>query len=219
MGRAFGTIALTAALNGFGIASQAQTCIVDWNNVHQRIDGFGASSAWQSSWTSTEANIFFSTNNGIIYFDTIGNKTTNNGIGLSLLRNHIAYAGAPSSSATPTTVETIIMQDAQALGAKVWSTPWTPAAGFKSTNDIYDPGEATGGGINGGLSPQGRVCTIVTQRTCMGKSRLPEPWQNRVSTIDHDEGVTFFRVCIRKSRFDRARNRTGRIFRELFGYR
>src|SRR5580693_3289048 len=126
--KTFKTMVLAAGLSGFGIASQAQNCIVDWNNVHQRIDGFGASSAWQSSWTSTEADIFFSTNNGIIYFDTIGNKTTNNGIGLSLLRNHIAYATSPSSTATPTTVESIIMKDAQALGAKVWSTPWTPAA-------------------------------------------------------------------------------------------
>jgi glucuronoarabinoxylan endo-1,4-beta-xylanase len=146
----FAVVVLAAGLSGFGIASQAQTCIVDGNNVHQRIDGFGASSAWQSSWNPTEASIFFSTNNGIIYFDTIGNKTTNNGIGLSLLRNHIAYATTPASTATPTTVETTIMQDAQALGAKVWSTPWTPAAGFKSTNDIYDSRVATGGGINGG---------------------------------------------------------------------
>ncbi|HKW29664.1 MAG TPA: hypothetical protein VJT54_10035, partial [Verrucomicrobiae bacterium] len=51
---------------------------------------------------------------------------------------------------TPTTVETGIMQMAQARGARVWSTPWTPAAGFKGTNDIYDSGVATGGGINGG---------------------------------------------------------------------
>ena len=42
------------------------------------------------------------------------------------------------------------MQLAQARGARVWSTPWTPAAGFKSTNDIYDTNVATGSGINGG---------------------------------------------------------------------
>ena len=69
------------------VLGQAQTCTVDWTNVHQRIDGFGASSAWRSTWTTAQADMFFSTNNGI---------------GLSLLRNHIAYAGSASASATPT---------------------------------------------------------------------------------------------------------------------
>ncbi len=54
---------------------RAQTCTVDWNNVHQRIDGFGASSAWRSTWSTAQADMFFSTNNGI---------------GLSLLRNHMS---------------------------------------------------------------------------------------------------------------------------------
>ena len=116
----------------------AQTCTVNWTNVHQRIDGFGASSAWQSTWTTTQADMFFSTNNGIAYTDIKGNSGIYNGIGLSLLRNHIMYASSASSNATPTTGETTIMQYAQARGALVWSAPWTPAAGFKSTNDIYD---------------------------------------------------------------------------------
>ncbi len=125
-------------------------CTVDWSSVFQRIDGFGASSAWQSTWTTSEENMFFSTNNAIVYTDTLGNKSTNNGIGLSLLRNRIVYAGSPASTATPSTVETTIMKAAQGFGAKVWSTPWTPAAGFKSPSDIYDTNQATGGGINGG---------------------------------------------------------------------
>jgi glucuronoarabinoxylan endo-1,4-beta-xylanase len=124
-------------------------CTVDWNDVHQRIDGFGASSAWRSSWSTAQADILFSTNTGIVYTNNLV-VTTNNGIGLSLLRNHIMYASSASGSATPTTVETGIMQMAQARGARIWSTPWTPAAGFKSTNDIYDSNKATSGGINGG---------------------------------------------------------------------
>jgi len=119
--------------------------LVDWNNVHQRIDGFGASSAWNGSWSTAQADLLFSTNNNVSY-----SGGTYNGVGLSLLRNHIAYANTTSATDTPTTVETSIMQMAQARGAKVWSTPWTPAAGFKSINDIYDSGIATGNGINGG---------------------------------------------------------------------
>ncbi|HVU26435.1 MAG TPA: glycoside hydrolase [Verrucomicrobiae bacterium] len=117
---------------------------VDWNNVHQRIDGFGASSAWNGTWNASEADLLFSTNNNISY-----KSATYNGAGLSLLRNHIAYASTTSASAVPTTVETSIMQMAQARGAQVWSTPWTPPAGFKNTNDIYDSLPITNA-INGG---------------------------------------------------------------------
>jgi glucuronoarabinoxylan endo-1,4-beta-xylanase len=87
-------------------------CIVDWADVHQRIDGFGASSAYQSNWTTAQADMFFSTNIGV---------------GLSLLRNRIAPGG--------TTVESSIMQMAQARGAAVWSTPWTPQPSFKSNTN------------------------------------------------------------------------------------
>ncbi len=88
-------------------------CVVNWNSVYQRIDGFGASSAWDGSWTAAQADLFFSTNTGI---------------GLSLLRSRIAPDG--------TTVETNIMQMAQARGARVWSTPWSPPAIYKNTNSV-----------------------------------------------------------------------------------
>jgi glucuronoarabinoxylan endo-1,4-beta-xylanase len=119
--------------------------VVDGNNVHQRIDGFGASSAWNGSWNTAEEQVLFSTNNSISYQGGVYN-----GVGLSLLRNHIAYASTTSASDLPTTVETAVMQAAQSYGARVWSTPWTPPAGFKSTNDIYDSNVATAGGIDGG---------------------------------------------------------------------
>jgi glucuronoarabinoxylan endo-1,4-beta-xylanase len=121
-------------------------CTVDWNTVFQRIDGFGASSAWRGTWTTPQADLLFSTNNAIVYTDALNTTTTNNGIGLSLLRNHIAYASSTASTATPGTVETSIMQMAQARGAKVWSTPWTPAAGFKSNKNV------NGGGFVGTLA-------------------------------------------------------------------
>ena len=111
----------------------AQGGTVNWTNVYQRIDGFGASSAWQSTWTTNQADLFFSTNSGIVY--TNNNMTfvsTNNGIGLSLLRNRIAPGG--------TTVETNIMQMAQARGARVWSAPWSPAAQFKSNAKVNGGG-------------------------------------------------------------------------------
>jgi len=108
-------------------------CAVNWNDLGQEIDGFGASSAWDSFWTTNLANLFFSTNTGVVYTDNLGHTSTNNGIGLSLLRNHIVYANSTSAAAVPTTAETSIMLMAQKLGARVWSTPWTPAAGFKNS--------------------------------------------------------------------------------------
>jgi glucuronoarabinoxylan endo-1,4-beta-xylanase len=121
------------------------SAVVNWNNVHQRIDGFGASSAWNPSWTTAEADLLFSTNNNVSY-----QSGTYNGVGLSLLRNHIVFGNNTSASTVLSTVETNIMVLAQARGARVWSAPWTPAAGFKSTNDIYDTNVATDGGIDGG---------------------------------------------------------------------
>ena len=89
-------------------------CVVNWNDVHQRIDGFGASSAWMSgSLPAAEADLFFSTNNGA---------------GLSLLRTRIAPDG--------TSWETSIAQQAQARGARIWSTPWSPPAIYKNTNSV-----------------------------------------------------------------------------------
>ena len=100
---------------------------INWNDVRQVIDGFGASSAWRGNWSTALANMFFSTNSGT---GTAVNGATYsyNGIGLSLLRTRIA-PGA-------TTVEQSIMQLAQARGARVWSAPWSPAAQFKSNTNV-----------------------------------------------------------------------------------
>lgn len=86
-------------------------CTVIWTNVFQRIDGFGASSAWRSTWNASLADMFFSTNSGI---------------GLSLLRTRITPAVG--------TVENSIMQMAQARGARVWSAPWSPPTTYKGSN-------------------------------------------------------------------------------------
>jgi O-glycosyl hydrolase len=100
-----------------GPAPVSTNCVVDWNDAHQRIDGFGASSAWESSLSTAQADMFFSTNLGI---------------GLSLLRNRIAPGG--------TTWETSIMQMARDRGARIWSTPWSPQASFKSNNSTTNGG-------------------------------------------------------------------------------
>lgn len=161
-------------------------CVVDWNNVHQLIDGYGASSAWEGTWTTNQADLLFSTNLNVVYSDSLGNRYTNNGVGLSLLRNRIAPANNPSASTTPTSVETNIMKWAQDRGARVWSTPWTPPAGFKSTNDIYDSGIATGGGINGG-SFRGGTATNLAYASQLA---------NYVASMKNNYGVNLYAISI-----------------------
>ncbi|MGA2281389.1 MAG: hypothetical protein ABSG80_13925 [Verrucomicrobiota bacterium] len=98
------------------LIGHAQQCTIDWNDVHQRIDGFGASCAFSDrTWAASTANDFFSTNTGI---------------GLSLLRNRIQPTGTASAS------ERGLMQMAQARGARVWSTPWSPPTIYKTTNSL-----------------------------------------------------------------------------------
>ncbi len=169
-----------------GASPVTTNCVVDWNNVHQPIDGFGASSAWDGSWTTNQADILFSTNLGVIFSDNLGNKYTNNGVGLSLLRNHIVPASSALASATPTTVETQIMQWAQARGARVWSTPWTAPAEFKSTNDIYDSGTATDGGIDGG-SFRGGTATNLAYASQLA---------NYVASMKNTYGVNLYAISI-----------------------
>jgi len=105
------------AIDNLTVTMSFQTsslCAVNWNDVHQRIDGFGACSAWTApSLSDSQADMFFSTNNGI---------------GLSLLRNRVAPDG--------TTTELDTMQKAQARGARVWSTPMSPPVIYKDTNSV-----------------------------------------------------------------------------------
>ena len=91
---------------------QSGQCTVNWTDVRQRIDGFGASSAFRGTGFSTaQADMLFSTNTGIA---------------LSLLRNQVQAGGFASSA------EIGIMQQAIARGARVWSAPWSPQASFKT---------------------------------------------------------------------------------------
>ncbi len=116
---------------------QPGQCVVNWTNIFQRIDGFGACSAWRSTWSSWQAEMFFTTNSGTGY-SRQGTPFTFRGVGLSLLRTRITPDGG--------TVEQSIMQMAQARGVKVWSTPWTPPTAFKTTNTL------NGGYFNGTVS-------------------------------------------------------------------
>ena len=104
---------------GFGMAASSSPVVtVALADLRQVIDGFGASSAWTSSnITEEQADQFFSPASGL---------------GLSLLRMRIAPDG--------TTIETRTAQKAVARGVKVWATPWSPPAAWKSNGDVNNGG-------------------------------------------------------------------------------
>jgi glucuronoarabinoxylan endo-1,4-beta-xylanase len=91
---------------------------VELGTKRQRIDGFGASSAWTTPRMSDEQ--------GTLFFDA------EQGIGLSYLRLRITPQG--------TTDELVTAQKAAALGVKVWAAPWSPPAEWKSNNDAQNGG-------------------------------------------------------------------------------
>ena len=97
-------------------ATSSGTATINYTNTQQRIDGFGASSAWMGAALSApDADLVFSTNLGA---------------GLSLLRTRIAPGGVIDDA------EGAIAQEALARGARVWSTPWSPPAIYKTTNSV-----------------------------------------------------------------------------------
>lgn len=105
----YGTITASSPMPPQSLSGQ---CTVNWNDTRQRIDGFGASSAFRGTGlTTAQADMLFSTNTGI---------------GLSLLRSQVQAGGFASSA------EISIMQQAIARGARVWSAPWSPQASFKT---------------------------------------------------------------------------------------
>src|SRR5450432_788023 len=108
-------LVLCLGLPGRALAADA---VVRPARTHQRITGFGASSAWTApDLSDADADLLFSTDSGV---------------GLSLLRVRIAPDGSCLELATA--------QKAQARGAKVWATPWSPPAAWKSNGDVNNGG-------------------------------------------------------------------------------
>ena len=98
-------------------ASQAQICTVDWNTVHQKIDGFGGGVVFLNPGSLdpvTSANM-----------DTLFLTNTSSQLGLSLLRIRI-------DSSTNWLNGLLDGQKAVARGARVLATPWSPPKGMKN---------------------------------------------------------------------------------------
>jgi glucuronoarabinoxylan endo-1,4-beta-xylanase len=109
-----------AGTGGVGGTGDEETCgggfaaggdvTVDLADLHQKISGFGASTAWGSTMSSADAALLWST------------KT---GAGLSLHRVRIDYQVGGTS-------ELNIAKMAASYGVTVWATPWTPPGADKT---------------------------------------------------------------------------------------
>jgi glucuronoarabinoxylan endo-1,4-beta-xylanase len=108
---------LTSAAATLTVSSHP-TVTVNWSDVHQQIDGFGASSASTGDGiTNAQADLFWSTTAGV---------------GLSLLRVQIENNGTYPDLAT--------MQKAQDRGVRIWGTPWSPPGSMKSNGSTNNGG-------------------------------------------------------------------------------
>ena len=153
--------------NGITQPTQSATATVNWNDAHQQIDGFGASTAWTaSSLSDSQADLFFSTNTGA---------------GLSLCRNRIKPDG--------TTDELVTMQKAQALGARVWSAPWSPPASFK------DSGTVNGGNYRGGTATNQAYANQLAQYVANMKTARVNLYAISVQN-EPDNNNTAYETCV-----------------------
>jgi len=137
-------------LLSLSLTAQAQTATptatVNWNDVHQTIDGFGASSVYTgNNMTSSQADAFFSPTAGI---------------GLSLLRIEV-----PANASDAAINKCTPAQQATARGAKVWATEWSPPAPMKSNNDVNNGGTLLPGSYGAYATYQSNWITSF-QSTC-----------------------------------------------------
>ncbi len=111
---------------GFALAARSAPAMaadtpftIEPAEIHQSIDGFGASSAWTTqSLSPADADLLFSATK------TDGGTP---GIGLTLLRIRAAPDG--------TCLEVRTALAAQTYGVQVWATPWSPPAEWKTGTD------------------------------------------------------------------------------------
>ena len=118
------TLAWVALLGMQSVSASAADGVVRPNQVHQRITGFGASSAWYTpDLSDADADLLF---------------TTDSGVGFTLLRVRIPPGGC---SPPQETCEVATALKAQARGASVWATPWSPPALWKSNGSVNNGGK------------------------------------------------------------------------------
>jgi glucuronoarabinoxylan endo-1,4-beta-xylanase len=112
------TSLLIAAVAFVSPVSAQSGLTVNFNDVHQRIDGFGAADPWNPALTDAQADLFFSQTSGI---------------GLSILRVGIDSNGNDMSAYSNAT-------KAAARGAIVWAYPFSAPGAWKDNGTTNNGG-------------------------------------------------------------------------------
>jgi glucosylceramidase len=121
------TTILTCALIN---AASAFDATIRWNDLHQRITGFGASCAWTNV-TGMATPV------AAALFDTLFDTTV--GCGLSMIRAQTPWRLEDASGNwtwTGDNGQVSFMQEAKKRGVKYfWSAPWSPPPWMKTSNN------------------------------------------------------------------------------------
>jgi glucuronoarabinoxylan endo-1,4-beta-xylanase len=157
-------------LAGSGSA-QAQTVTVNWTDVHQVIDGFGASDApLTSSMSSPNQAFFFGTGPGQL--------------GLSILRVAVPDNGGDvgNCASVSTSCAGPVVGDMQAVianGGRVYASPWSPPAAYKTNGSV----DCTAGSGNGALisADYGLFATWLS---------------NFVQSLQTEYGITLYAISV-----------------------
>lgn len=153
----------TGGANGCGAGtSTSSDVVVELSTTKQKISGFGASTAWGSTMSTVDADLLWSTTSGA---------------GLSLHRIRIAPDG--------TTSETNIAKLAQARGATIWATPWSPTASYKSNNNVVM------GTLTNGQAWANTLATFVTNMKNSGVNIYAVSAQNEPDANVEYESCSF----------------------------
>jgi glucuronoarabinoxylan endo-1,4-beta-xylanase len=158
--------AFVFALSTPAVASAADV-VVSPNELQQRIDGFGASSAWENGYN--DAN------------DPVTLFSTTKGAGLSLFRVRID----PYNPGTTTPAEIAMAKTAQGMGVGVWATPWTPP-GADKTGCSEDGGCVVEGTLSNPSAWASTLASYVTYMKNNGINLLAVSSQN-----EPDANVTY----------------------------
>jgi len=158
------------------VTNQSSGATVDFGTTYQTIRGFGGSTAWMPELSTAQANTLFGNGSGQL--------------GLSILRVRIDPGGTANWA-----TELGNAQEAQALGASVIATPWTPPAAMKSNSSTIMGSLNTasygsyatylesfvtymsGGGVNlYGISMQNEPDANVSYESCVWTGAQMDTW-------------------------------------------
>jgi glucuronoarabinoxylan endo-1,4-beta-xylanase len=163
-------VAFFLVLIGAGSA-EAQTATIDWTNVHQVIDGFGASDAYStSSMSLADQAFFFGLGSGQL--------------GLSILRVAVpdngGIAGDCTSISTSCTGAFVgDMQAAIANGGRVYASPLSPPATYTTNGSVI----CIAGSGNGALATTDYALYAV--------------WlANFIQSLKKEDGITLYAISV-----------------------